>query len=333
MDKRPFGRTGWQVNPIGFGAWAIGADWGEVSERDAEAALNAALDAGVNFIDTADVYGMGRSEKIIAKVLKARGNKSLGGKKDVVVATKAGRKLNPHVAPGYTVKAIADFIEQSLRNLEVDALDLLQLHCPPTPVYADAELFAGLERLVEAGKLKYYGVSVQTIDEAVAAMQFPIASIQIIFNMFRQKPIEKLFDLARKNEVAIIARVPLASGLLTGKMKADTRFGKDDHRNYNRHGEMFDVGETFSGVDYATALKAVDKLRPLVPKNTPMAAVALRWILMHDAVTVAIPGAKSAAQAVANAEAGDLSPLSSEQMAAVKRVYDSDIRPLVHHRW
>jgi aryl-alcohol dehydrogenase-like predicted oxidoreductase len=333
MDKRPFGRTGWQVNPIGFGAWAIGADWGEVSERDAEAALNAALDAGVNFIDTADVYGMGRSEKIIAKVLKARGNKSLGGKKDVVVATKAGRKLNPHVAPGYTVKAIADFIEQSLRNLEVDALDLLQLHCPPTPVYADAELFAGLERLVEAGKLKYYGVSVQTIDEAVAAMQFPIASIQIIFNMFRQKPIEKLFDLARKNEVAIIARVPLASGLLTGKMKADTRFGKDDHRNYNRHGEMFDVGETFSGVDYATALKAVDKLRPLVPKNTPMAAVALRWILMHDAVTVAIPGAKNAAQAVANAEAGDLSPLSSEQMAAVKRVYDSDIRPLVHHRW
>jgi aryl-alcohol dehydrogenase-like predicted oxidoreductase len=333
MDKRPFGRTGWQVNPIGFGAWAIGADWGEVSERDAEAALNAALDAGVNFIDTADVYGMGRSEKIIAKVLKARGNKSLGGKKDVVVATKAGRKLNPHVAPGYTVKAIADFIEQSLRNLEVDALDLLQLHCPPTPVYADAELFAGLERLVEAGKLKYYGVSVQTIDEAVAAMQFPIASIQIIFNMFRQKPIEKLFDLARKNEVAIIARVPLASGLLTGKMKADTRFGKDDHRNYNRHGEMFDVGETFSGVDYATALKAVDKLRPLVPKNTPMAAVALRWILMHDAVTVAIPGAKNAAQAVANAEAGDLSPLSSEQMAAVKRVYDSDIRPQVHHRW
>lgn len=328
MNKRPFGRTGWQVNPIGFGAWAIGADWGEVSERDAEAALNAALDAGVNFIDTADVYGMGRSEKIIAKVLKSR-----GGKKDVIVATKAGRKLNPHIAPSYTVKAITDFIDQSLKNLEVDALDVLQLHCPPTPVYADAELFAGLERLVQAGKLKYYGVSVQTIDEAITAMQFPIASIQIIFNMFRQKPIEKLFDLAKKNQVAIIARVPLASGLLTGKMKADTQFGKDDHRNYNRHGEMFDVGETFSGVDYATALKAVDKLRPLVPKNNAMAAVALRWILMHDAVTVAIPGAKNAEQAVANVAAGDLSPLSAEQMAAVKKVYDTDIRPLVHHRW
>jgi aryl-alcohol dehydrogenase-like predicted oxidoreductase len=328
MQPRPFGRTGWQVNPIGFGAWAIGADWGQVSERDAEAALNAALDAGVNFIDTADVYGMGRSEKIIARVLKAR-----GGKKDVIVATKAGRKLNPHIAPSYTVKAITDFIEQSLTNLEVDALDVLQLHCPPTPVYADAELFAGLERLVQAGKLKYYGVSVQTIDEAITAMQFPIASIQIIFNMFRQKPIEKLFDLAKKNQVAIIARVPLASGLLTGKMKADTQFGKDDHRNYNRHGEMFDVGETFSGVDYAAALRAVDKLRRLVPKNTPMAAVALRWILMHDAVTVAIPGAKNAEQAVANVGAGELSPLSAEQMATVRKVYDTDIRPLVHQRW
>jgi aryl-alcohol dehydrogenase-like predicted oxidoreductase len=328
MQARPFGRTGWQVNPIGFGAWAIGADWGEVSEGDAEAALNAALDSGVNFLDTADVYGMGRSEKIIAKVLKSR-----GGKGDVIVATKAGRKLSPHVAEAYTIEAITAFVEQSLKNLEVDALDLLQLHCPPTPVYADAELFAGLERLVQAGKLKYYGVSVQTIDEAITAMQFPIASIQIIFNMFRQKPIERLFDLAKKNQVAIIARVPLASGLLTGKMKADTQFGKDDHRNYNRQGAAFDVGETFSGVDYTTALRAVDKLRPLVPKSTPMAAVALRWILMHDAVTVAIPGAKNAAQAIANAEAGDLSPLSSEQMAVVKKVYDTDIRPLVHQRW
>jgi aryl-alcohol dehydrogenase-like predicted oxidoreductase len=328
MQRRPFGRTGWQVNPIGFGAWAIGADWGEVSERDAEAALNAALDAGVNFIDTADVYGMGLSEKRIAKVLKSR-----GGKGDVVVATKAGRKLSPHVAEAYTVPAITAFVEQSLKNLEVDALDVLQLHCPPTPVYASAALFAGLDKLVQAGKLKYYGVSVQTVGEAITAMQFPIASIQIIFNMFRQKPIETLFDLAKKNNVAIIARVPLASGLLTGKMKPDTQFGKDDHRNYNRHGEAFDVGETFSGVDYATALHAVDKLRPLVPNGMPMAALALRWILMHDAVTVAIPGAKNADQAAANAAAGDLSPLSSEQMMAVRKVYDSDIRPLVHSRW
>ena len=333
MQKRAFGRTGWRVNPIGFGAWAIGADWGEVSDRDAEAALNAALDSGVNFIDTADVYGMGRSEKLIARVLKARGGRSGPNGADVIIATKAGRKLSPHVASGYTVEAITGFVEQSLKNLEVDALDLLQLHCPPTPVYGNAELFAGLERLVEAGKLKYYGVSVQTVDEALTAMQFPIASIQIIFNMFRQKPIETLFDLAKKNQVAIIARVPLASGLLTGKMKPDTQFGKDDHRNYNRHGEMFDVGETFSGVDYATALKAVDKLRPVVPKGMPMSTVALRWILMYDAVTVAIPGAKNAAQAVANVEAVDLSPLSAEQMAVVRKVYDSDIRPLVHHRW
>jgi len=328
MQKRAFSRTGWQVNPMGFGAWAIGADWGQVSERDAEAALNAALDKGVNFIDTADVYGMGRSEKIIAKVLKSR-----GGKKDVVVATKAGRKLSPHVAEAYTVPAITAFIEQSLKNLEVDALDVLQLHCPPTPVYANAELFGGLEKLVKAGKLKYYGVSVQAVDEAITAMQFPIVSIQIVFNMFRQKPIEKLFDLAKKNNVAIIARVPLASGLLTGKMKADTEFGKDDHRNYNRHGEMFDVGETFAGIDYPTALKAVDKLRPLIPNGTPMAALALRWILMHDAVTVAIPGAKNADQAVANVASGDLPPLSADQMAAVKKIYDSDIRPLVHQRW
>ncbi|WP_395022416.1 aldo/keto reductase [Dongia sp.] len=328
MHPRPFSRTGWQVNPIGFGAWAIGADWGAVSDRDAEAALNAALDKGVNFIDTADVYGMGRSEKLIARVLKSR-----GGKKDIVVATKAGRKLSPHVAEGYTVPAITGFVEQSLKNLEVDALDVLQLHCPPTPVYSNAALFDGLEKLVQAGKLKYYGVSVQDVDEAVKAMDYPIVSIQIIFNMLRQKPIDKLFDLAKKKNVAIIARVPLASGLLTGKMKPDTKFGQDDHRNYNIHGEAFDVGETFSGVPYDIGLAAVEKLRPLVPGGATMAAWALRWILMHDAVTVAIPGAKNVAQAESNAAAGDLQALTPEQMAAVRQIYDSDIRPLVHHRW
>jgi aryl-alcohol dehydrogenase-like predicted oxidoreductase len=328
MQHRPFSRTGWQVNPIGFGAWAIGADWGEVSDKDAEAALNAALDRGVNFIDTADVYGMGRSEKLIARVLKSR-----GGKKDVVVPTKAGRKLNPHVAEGYTIAAITGFVEQSLKNLETDALDVLQLHCPPTPVFSNAPLFDGLEKLVKAGKLKYYGVSVQDVDEAVKAMDYPIVSIQIIFNMLRQKPIEKLFDLAKQKNVAIIARVPLASGLLTGKMKPDTKFGQDDHRNYNIQGAAFDVGETFSGVPYDAGLAAVEKLRPLVPGGTAMAAFALRWILMHDAVTVAIPGAKNVTQAEGNAAAGDLPPLTKEQMAAVKQVYDADIRPLVHHRW
>jgi len=333
MQHRPFSRTGWQVNPIGFGAWAIGADWGEVSDRDAEAALNAALDKGVNFIDTADVYGMGRSEKLIAKVLKSR-----GGKKDVVVPTKAGRKLRPHVAEGYTIEAITGFVEQSLKNLEVDALDVLQLHCPPTPVYSNAALFDGLENLVKAGKLKYYGVSVQDVDEAIKAMDYPIVSIQIIFNMLRQKPIEKLFDLAKQKNVAIIARVPLASGLLTGKMKPDTKFGQDDHRNYNIKGEAFDVGETFSGVPYDVGLAAVEKLRPLVPMDSKgggatMAALALRWILMFDAVTVAIPGAKNVSQAEGNVAAGDLPALTKEQMAAVKQVYDADIRPLVHHRW
>jgi aryl-alcohol dehydrogenase-like predicted oxidoreductase len=333
MQPRPFSRTGWTVNPIGFGAWAIGADWGDVSERDAEAALNAALDAGVNFIDTADVYGMGRSEKLIAKVLKARGGTSGRQGGDVVVATKAGRKLNPHVAEGYTVPAITGFVEQSLRNLGVEALDVLQLHCPPTPVYANDALFAGLEALVKAGKLKYYGVSVQDVDEAVKAMDYPIVSIQIIFNMLRQKPAEKLFALAQKNNVALIARVPLASGLLTGKMKPDTSFGQNDHRNYNIHGAAFDVGETFSGVPYDVGLAAVEKLRPLVPGGATMAAWALRWILMHEAVTVAIPGAKNAAQAQANVAAGALPAFSAETMAAVKAVYDADIRPLVHHRW
>ena len=333
MQHRPFSRTGWQVNPIGFGAWAIGADWGQVSDRDAEAALNAALDKGVNFLDTADVYGMGRSEKLIAKVLKSR-----GGKKDVVVATKAGRKLNPHVAEAYTIEAITGFVEQSLKNLEVDALDVLQLHCPPTPVYSNAALFEGLEALVRAGKIKYYGVSVQDVDEAVKAMDYPIVSIQIIFNMLRQKPSEQLFHLAKQKNVAIIARVPLASGLLTGKMKPDTIFSADDHRNYNIHGAAFDVGETFSGIPYDVGLKAVEKLRPLVPHDskgggTTMAAWALRWILMHDAVTVAIPGAKNVAQAESNAAAGDLPALTEDQMAAVKAVYDTDIRPLVHHRW
>jgi aryl-alcohol dehydrogenase-like predicted oxidoreductase len=327
MEKRVFGRTGWQVNPIGFGAWAIGADWGAVSDRDAEAALNAALDSGVNFIDTADVYGMGRSEKLIAKVLKAR------GRDGIVVATKAGRKLNPHVAEGYTVPAITGFVEQSLKNLDVEALDLLQLHCPPSPVYRNAELFAGLDGLVKVGKLKYYGVSVQDVDEAIQAMDYPIAGIQIIFNMLRLKPAEKLFDLAKKSQVGIIARVPLASGLLTGKMKADTQFGKDDHRNYNRHGEAFDVGETFSGVPYDVGLKAVEKLRAIVPGGVPMAAFALRWILMFDAVSVAIPGAKNVEQAKGNAAAGNLPPLTAAQMAAVQAVYDSDIKPLVHHRW
>jgi aryl-alcohol dehydrogenase-like predicted oxidoreductase len=327
MEKRLFGRAGIQASAIGFGAWAIGGSWGDVSDRDAEGALNEALDRGVSFIDTADVYGNGRSEKLIAKVLAAR------GRENVVVATKAGRKISPHVSAGYTVAALSDYIDDSLRNLRVERLDLLQLHCPPTEVYSRPEIFAGLDRLVAAGKLRAYGVSVEKIDEAVTALQYPIASIQIIFNMFRPRPAEKLFALAKEKQVGIIARVPLASGLLTGKLRADTVFDPTDHRQFNRHGEAFDVGETFSGVPYETGLAAVEELRRLVPPGATMAQWALRWIMMFDAVTTVIPGAKNAEQAAANAAAADLPPLSGDEMRAVTAVYDKYIRQHVHQRW
>jgi len=327
MEKRLFGKAGFQASAIGFGAWAIGGNWGDVSDRDAEGALTEALDRGVTFIDTADVYGNGRSEKLIAKVLAAR------GPENVIVATKAGRKISPHVSAGYTVEALTGYIEDSLRNLQVERLDLLQLHCPPTEVYGRPEIFAGLDRLVAAGKLRAYGVSVEKIDEAIMALQYPIASIQIIFNMFRPRPAEKLFTLAKEKQVGIIARVPLASGLLTGKLRADTVFDPADHRQFNRHGEAFDVGETFSGVPYDTGLAAVEELRRLVPQGATMAQWALRWILMFDAVTTVIPGAKNAQQAAANTAAAALPPLSGDEMRAVSAVYDKYIRQHVHQRW
>jgi aryl-alcohol dehydrogenase-like predicted oxidoreductase len=271
MDYRSFGRTGWQVSEISFGAWALGADWGYVSEEDALDALNAALDEGINFIDTADVYGDGRSERLIAQMLKGRSEQ-------VYVATKAGRRLNPHVAPAYNSKNLTAFVERSLVNLDVDALDLVQLHCPPTEVYYMPETFGALDDLVQAGKIKYYGVSVEKVEEAIKAMEFPnVQSVQIIFNIFRQRPAELFFELAKQNQVGILARVPLASGLLAGKMRSQTVFTADDHRNYNRHGEAFDVGETFSGVDYESGLEAVERLRPLVPVGVTMAQFALRW--------------------------------------------------------
>jgi aryl-alcohol dehydrogenase-like predicted oxidoreductase len=327
MNYRSFGRTGWEVSEISFGAWALGADWGHVSEEDALDALHAALDEGVNFIDTADVYGDGRSERLIAKVLKER-------PEDVHVATKAGRRLDPHVAPGYNAENLTAFVERSLVNLDVEALDLVQLHCPPTEVYYMPETFAALDELVEAGKIKYYGVSVEKVEEAIKAMEFPnVQSVQIIFNIFRQRPAESFFDLATEKQVGILARVPLASGLLTGKMTPKTVFTEDDHRNYNRHGEAFDVGETFSGVDYESGLRAVDRLRPLVPEGETMAQFALQWILMFDAVSCAIPGAKNRQQAVDNARASELPPLSEETMAQIQQIYDEDIRDQVHQRW
>ena len=327
MHKRPFGRTGWQVSEIGFGGWAIGGEWGTVSDQDAEAALHGALDHGVSFLDTADVYGNGRSERLIARVLKAR------GKGDVIVATKAGRKIQPHVSAGYTPAVLERFIDDSLRNLELQALDVVQLHCPPFEVYYRPEMFEALDKQVAAGKIRSYGVSVEKVEQAIKALEYPIASIQIVFNLFRQRPAELLFDLARKRNVAVIARVPLASGLLTGKLRADSQFSADDHRAFNRHGEAFDLGETFAGVPFDVGLQAVEALRPLVPQGATLAQFALRWILMFDAVTTVIPGAKNRQQVGQNAAAAELPPLTDEQMTAVRQVYDRTIRHHVHHRW
>ena len=328
MKYRRLGSTGYEVSEIGFGAWAIGADWGSVDDATAMAALNAAVDAGVTFIDTADVYGDGRSERFIAQLVKERTGV------DLVVATKAGRRLDPHVADGYTGANIEAFIDRSLVNLETDSLDLLQLHCPPTDVYYRPEMFAALDDMKAKGKIKHYGVSVERVEEAMKAIEYPgVETVQIIFNMFRQRPAERFFDLAVAGDIGVIVRVPLASGLLTGKMRVDTEFAASDHRNYNRHGEAFDVGETFAGVDYATGLAAVDVVGMLKPAEATMAQFALKWILMHDAVSTAIPGAKNPAQAEANAAASDLASLDDDTMAAIAGIYDDTIRPDVHARW
>ena len=328
MEYRTFGRTGWQISAISFGAWGIGGDaWGTTDDTDSLAALHRAIDLGVNFIDTADVYGDGHSEQLVAQVRKARSEQ-------IIVATKAGRRLDPHVAAGYNRENLTRFVERSLRNLECEALDLLQLHCPPSEVYDMPEVFGILDDLTHQGKLRYYGVSVERVDEAMKAIVHPhVQSVQLIFNMFRHKPAEAFFAAARERSVGILARVPLASGLLTGKLRADSQFSATDHRNYNRHGEAFDIGETFSGVDYETGLHAVDALRPLVPAGATLAQLALRWILMFPEISTAIPGAKNAAQAEANVQATDLPPLDAETMSRIQEIYDTFIRPEVHSRW
>ena len=327
MNYRELGRTGWNVSDISFGAWAIGGAWGTVDDTESLAALHAAIDCGVNFIDTADVYGMGRSEQLIARLKRERSE-------EIVVATKAGRRLSPHTADGYNAENLTGFIEDSLRNLATDCLDLVQLHCPPGDVYYRPEVFGALDRLVEAGKLRYYGVSVERVEEALKAIASPnVQSVQIIFNCFRQRPAELFFAEAKRRRVGILARVPLASGMLSGKLKRDSQFAADDHRQFNRHGEAFDVGETFSGVDYETGLAAVEEIRRLVPEGASMAQFALRWILMHDAVTCAIPGGKRPSQVRDNCAASGLAPLTEEAMAAVREIYDGKIRELVHQRW
>ncbi len=327
MEYRELGRTGWKVSEISFGAWAIGGTWGEVDDNESLAALNTAIDLGVNFIDTADVYGDGRSERLIGKLLKERSE-------TIYVATKAGRRLSPHVADGYNKANLTAFIERSLKNLDVEALDLVQLHCPPTDVYYRPEVFGALDDLVQAGKIKHYGVSVEKVEEALKAIEYPnVKTVQIIFNMFRLRPTALFFNEAKRRKVGILARVPLASGLLTGKMSPQTAFADNDHRQFNREGESFDKGETFSGVDYNVALQAVDAIRPLVPENATMAQLALRWILMFDAVTCAIPGAKRPDQAADNVGAAALPALSAETMQQVEAIYNQSIRDLVHHRW
>src|SRR5437763_2327973 len=328
MEYRTLGRTGWNISEIGFGSWGIGGnEWGATDDSVSLAALNRAIDLGVNFIDTADVYGDGHSEQLIAQVRKARSEQ-------LIIATKAGRRLNPHVASGYNRENLTSFVERSLRNLETETIDLLQLHTPPSEVYDMPEVFGILDDLVVQGKLRFYGVSVERVDEAMKAISYPnVQSVQIIFNMFRLKPCEKFFASAHESRVGILARVPLSSGLLTGKMRPDTQFSANDHRNFNRHGEAFDQGETFSGVDYETGLRAVEELRPLVPQDATMAQFALRWILMFSEVTSAIPGAKNPEQAENNVKAAALLPLTNETMLRVQEVYDTYIRPEVQQRW
>jgi aryl-alcohol dehydrogenase-like predicted oxidoreductase len=316
------GRT---VGVVGLGAWQLGADWGEVTEADAHATLQAAVDAGVTFIDTADVYGDGRSEQIVGSFVK--------DKPQLTVATKMGRRVE-QLPENYTLDNFRAWTDRSRANLGVDTLDLVQLHCPPTPVFTTEAVYDALDTLVEEKRIKAYGVSVEKVEEALAAIARPgTASVQIILNAFRLKPLERVLPAAAAAGVGIIARVPLASGLLSGRYDEHTTFAADDHRNYNRHGEAFDVGETFSGVDFATGLEAVRRLRPLVPAGATMAQFALRWILDQPGVTVVIPGARNAEQARANASAADLPALPAETLDAVTAVYDELIKPAVHSKW
>ncbi len=331
MEYRTLGSIGWEISAIGFGAWAIGGSWGAVEDHESLQALKAAVGAGVNFFDTADVYGDGRSEQLISEL---RENHSGTRGPDIHVATKAGRRLDPHTAEGYTYDNLKAFVDRSRRNLGVETLGLVQLHCPPTEAYYRPEVFGALEDLKAEGKIEHAGVSVEKVEEALKAIEYPvIESVQIIFNMFRQRPSDLFFEVAEARDIGVIARVPLASGLLTGKYTADASFPESDHRNFNRNGEAFDVGETFAGVDLETGAQAVRELGEICPEDVTMAQFALRWILMFDAVSCAIPGAKRPEQARENAAAADLPPLSDDTMSAVEDIYDRHVREQVHHRW
>ena len=328
MEKRTLGRTGRAVGVVGLGAWQLGADWGEVDEADAMATLHAAVEAGVSFIDTADVYGDGRSEKLVGRLLKELPEAGL------TVATKMGRRANPFAPESFSKENFKAWLDRSRSNLGVDTIDLVQLHCPPTPVYAIDAVFDALDHQVTKKRIAAYGVSVETCAEALTAIARPgVASVQIILNCLRQKPLEQVLPAAAAAGVAIIARVPLASGLLSGKYDEKTVFADNDHRNFNRHGEAFDVGETFSGVPFQAGVQAARKLAMAVPDDATTAQTALRWIIDQPAVSVVIPGARSPEQARANAAAADQPELSDDVRGAIRKIYDDDIKPLVHDRW
>lgn len=326
MQYRELGRTGWKVSTVSFGAWAIGGTWGPTDDAASMAALHKALDLGVNFFDTADVYGDGHSERLLARLKKERPGDNF------YIATKAGRRLSPHTAEGYL--DLRSFVERSLQNLQTDTIDLLQLHCPPTTAFYMPEVFDGLDRLVKEGKLRHYGVSVEKVEEAIKALDFPgVQSVQIIFNLFRQRAAEVFLPLAQARKVGILARLPLSSGMLSGKLTAASTFAEDDHRHFNRDGAGFDKGETFSGLPYDAGLAAVERIRPLVPAGMSMAQLALRWILMNPAVTCTIPGGKRPDQVADNVAAADLPELSPALMAQLAEVYASGVKPYVHTRW
>jgi aryl-alcohol dehydrogenase-like predicted oxidoreductase len=327
MKYRTLGRTGWKISEISFGAWAIGGAWGNVDDQESLAALHAALDGSVNFFDTADVYGDGHSERLLAKLKKQR-------KEKFYIATKAGRRLPVQSVEGYNRKNLNAWVDRSLKNLNTDTIDLLQLHCPHPEVFYRPEVFGILDDMVKTGKLRYYGVSVEKVEEALKAIEFPnVQSVQIIFNIFRQRPAERFFAEAKCRQVGILARVPLASGMLSGKISHASKFAKDDHRNFNRHGQAFDRGETFSGVDFDVALATTAKLKKLVPPGASLAQLALKWILEFPAVTCSIPGAKRPAQVTENIAASNLKKLPPATMKHIDALYTRQIKPLVHHYW
>lgn len=327
MKYRILGKTGYNVSEIGYGSWSLGSDWGNVSDEQAKTALASLEEAGINFIDTADIYGDGRSEQFIGQYATSRRSR-------VIVATKIGRRLSPHVTEGYTKSNITSFVDRCRNNLQTDCLDLLQLHTPPTQTFYMPEIFAFLDELVKRKKIRHYGVSVEKVEEGLKAIEYPnLSCIQIIFNMFRQRPMELFFKEAKKKNVGIVVRVPLASGLLTGKFNLISRFPKNDHRAFNRQGQYFDRGETFAGVDFRTGLRAVKELRAIKPKECTMAQFALRWILMQDAVSTVIAGGKTPAQIIENSKSSQLPKLDKTTMHHVRLIYTRHIKPLVHDRW